>query len=391
MVLNSLAGDGLRASFECMAPYERFIEIGKADSVANSSLPMACFARNISLSAMDLYHIGQSSPELTSLLLQRLMDIISSKAIHLPMPLHIYPVSQVESSFRYLQSGKNTRRIVISIQDLDVVPECMIERSDWSFDKDAIYLITGGLGGLGRAMAVWMDGKGARHLVLLSRNGPRSPAAFEVVAQLQQQGVEVVAPRCDVSSQSQLESVLGDCSRSMPPVKGCIQATMQLEDALFENMTYSQWELNLKSKVQATWNLHTLLLSVDFFIMLSSLSGIYGVLGQGNYSAGCTFQDALARHRVERGLKAVSLDIGWTRNIGVIAEYVDYQLHRKLAANMGMIEDTEFMALLDVYCDPRLPILGPDKSQLLAGVVTPGDMIAAWQHTPRDPLGPHVQ
>lgn len=80
----------------------------------------------------------------------------------------------------------------------------------------------------------------------------------------------------------QLASVLDECGRSMPLVKGYIQATMQLEDALFENMTYSQWPLSLKSKVQATWNLHTLLPSVDFFIMLSSLSGLYGVLGQGN-------------------------------------------------------------------------------------------------------------
>lgn len=382
VVLNSLAGDGLRASFECMAPYGRFIEIGKADIVANSSLPMACFARNVSFSAVDLYHVGQSSPELTSALLKRLMDIISSKAIHPPTPLHVYPVSEVESAFRYLQSGKNTGRIIVSVQDSDVVPQRTIERSDWRLDKDATYLIAGGLGGLGRAMAVWMAGKGARHLVLLSRNGPRSPAAVEVVELLQQQGVEVMTPRCDVSSQSQLKSVLEDCSRSMPPVKGCIQATMQLEDALFENMTYSQWNLSLKSKVQATWNLHTLLPSVDFFIMLSSLSGIYGVLGQGNYSAGCTFQDALARHRVERGMKAASLDIGWMRNIGVIAENVDYQLHRKSAANMGMIEDTELMALLDVYCDPRLPILGPDKSQLLAGVVTPGDMLAAGNTPP---------
>lgn len=90
-------------------------------------------------------------------------------------------------------------------------------------------------------------------------------------------------------------------------------------------------------------------------------------------------------------MKAVSLDIGWMRNIGVIAENFDYQLHRKSAANKGMIEDAELMAFLDVYCNPRLPILGPDKSQLLAGVITPGDMIAAGNTPPRDPPGPHAQ
>lgn len=122
VVLNSLSGDGLRASWECVAPYGRFVEIGKADIKSNSSLPMASFAKNVSFLAVDLYHIAQSDEELTSRLLKTTMDLLTRGVVEHPSPLHVYPGSEVEQAFRYLQSGKSSGRIVISIDHDDVVP-----------------------------------------------------------------------------------------------------------------------------------------------------------------------------------------------------------------------------------------------------------------------------
>lgn len=148
-------------------------------------------------------------------------------------------------------------------------------------------------------------------------------------------------------------------------------------------MTHEQWELTIRSKVNSSWNLHNQLpKSMDFFILLSSLSGIYGNIAQSNYAAGCAFQDALARHRVENGQKAVSFDIGWMRNIGIIAETESYQRQRKSTADMGQIEDTELMALLEIYCDPSLPLLPPHKSQLFIGVITPANFAAGGEDPP---------
>lgn len=192
--------------------------------------------------------------------------------------------------------------------------------------------------------------------MLLSRYGPRLPAAVEVVERLQQQGVEVMVLRCDISSQSQLKSVLEDCSRSMPAVKSCVQATMQVEDSLLENMTYSQWELSLKSKVQATWNLNTLLPSVDFFIMLSSLSGIYGVLVQGLYIPGWTGPTPRGLWPEGR-VSGYWLDEEHWRDCRQCALSAAPQVGGHHGHDRG---HGAHVAIPDVYCDPRLPILGPD-------------------------------
>ena len=117
VVLNSLVGESLRASWECIAPYGRMIEIGKAEINANAPLPMASFAKNALFAGVDLHHIvkDMNRKELAHKLLQKTMDLASEGSIRAPRPLHIYEVDSVEDAFRYLASGKNTGRIMIRV------------------------------------------------------------------------------------------------------------------------------------------------------------------------------------------------------------------------------------------------------------------------------------
>lgn len=117
VVLNSLAGESLRASWECIAPYGRMIEIGKAEINANASLPMAGFAKNALFAGVDLHHIvkDMNKKELVHKLLQKTMHLARDGSIQAPRPLQIYDVDSVEDAFRYLASGKNTGRIVIRV------------------------------------------------------------------------------------------------------------------------------------------------------------------------------------------------------------------------------------------------------------------------------------
>lgn len=158
---------------------------------------------------------------------------------------------------------------------------------------------------------------------------------------------------------------------------------MVLQDAVFENMTHAQWDLTIKSKVQSSLNLHQLLpTDLDFFILLSSLNGVCGALAQSNYAAGCSFQDGLARYRVAHGQKAVSFDIGWMHNIGIVAETESYTRQRKAWDDMQKISDTELLALLSIHCDPAQPLLSGDASQVLVGLRTPADFLTRGQEPP---------
>ncbi|KAL3473816.1 hypothetical protein BJX99DRAFT_260932 [Aspergillus californicus] len=377
VVVNSLSGEGLLASWECVAPYGHFIELGKADIQANSDLPMSGFANNISFTAVDVLHIVQSDHTLTRQLAEKAIALVAGGEIRGPAPIKLFGASQTEQAFRLMQSGSNVGRVVISLAPEEIVPIYTTLRAKWCFRPDASYLVAGGLGGIGRAILEWMVAKGARHLIVPSRSGASTEQAVGFIAGIISRGVRVVAPTCDVSSATDLAAMLQGCAITMPPVRGCINAAMVLQDAIFESMTHDQWSLSIQSKVNTSWNLHQLLpREMDFFILLSSVMGIYANPSQSNYAAGCVFQDSLARSRSAQGLGgSVSLDIGYMASVGYVAQSQS-QTVLATARNLAPIKTTEFLEILGHYCDPALPLLNETQSELIIGGRTAEDYIA---------------
>ncbi|RDA88663.1 hypothetical protein CP532_4032 [Ophiocordyceps camponoti-leonardi (nom. inval.)] len=375
VVLNSLSGDMMRASWECIGSYGRFIELGKADIMADAALPMGRFAGNVSFAAVDLHHIALTDRHLTRSLLEKALELLATGVVGPPAPLHRFAVSEVEKAFRLMQSGKNTGRIVISLGGDDVVTKRLVRRPGWRFRPDASYLIAGGLGGIGRALLRWMARRGARNLIVPSRSAVSTPVATQLVAELESQGVRMATPRCDVACPRQLAKALADCeAEGMPPIRGCIQAAMELQDAVFDNMTHSQWTKALRPKTAASWNLHRQLPDdLDFLILLSSLAGVYGTPGQANYAAGCSYQDALSRARPGAGL---TLDLGWMRTIGIVAEA---GLARGHVRDMQPVEEADLLSLLEHCCDPARKQQESRQDQLLVGVVHPARFLGRGQ------------
>lgn len=114
-------------------------------------------------------------------------------------------------------------------------------------------------------------------------------------------------------------------------------------------MSQEQFLGATRSKVQGTQNLHEYLpQDLDFFVMLSSIAGVGGSRGQGNYAAGNTYQDALAHHRRRRGLKACTIDVGMVLGVGFLAnETTDDRVYENMNSwIMSGIREREFLGVL---------------------------------------------
>ena len=97
-------------------------------------------------------------------------------------------------------------------------------------NPDATYLIAGGLGGIGRALAVWMIDKGSKNIILVSRNAESHANAAELVRTAKAEGCNLLVRNCDVSSESDLAKLLAYCcSASLPPIRGAINCAMVLD------------------------------------------------------------------------------------------------------------------------------------------------------------------
>ena len=119
------------------------------------------------------------------------------------------------------------------------------------------------------------------------------------------------------------------------------------------NMTYDQWQAALRPKVTGTWNLHSAFgESLDFFILLSSATGIVGSRGQGNYAAGSSFQDAFARYRASLHLPVRTIDLSSVASEGYAAENKSAAAHAQRQGFSCMKLEALFALLNHAIIDP---------------------------------------
>lgn len=134
---------------------------------------------------------------------------------------------------------------------------------------------------------------------------------------------------------------------------------------MLERLTHKQWQRAILPKVAGTMNLHRHLPSLDFFIMLPSMTGITGHVSQANYAAGNTFQDALGRDRTAHGQPAVVLDLGPVSSVGFVAE-ADDDVRARVARTLGstVLPLSRMLRLIGEAI--RHPLRGhPDDSQIV--------------------------
>nr|VFJ45213.1 MAG: Acyl transferase domain-containing protein [Candidatus Kentron sp. DK] len=189
-----------------------------------------------------------------------------------------------------------------------------------TFEPDGSYLITGGLGALGLAVARWMVAEGARHLALTGRRGP-SDKAREVLTALEEAGATVRVISADVSDPTQAAGLFAEVDANMPPLKGLIHAAGVVDYGPLAEQTWERFGQAMAAKTIGSWHLHTLTQSrdLDFFVCFSSSSSLLGGLRLGSYAAANSFLDTLAHFRKNLGLPCSSINWGPWEDDGMFA------------------------------------------------------------------------
>ncbi|MGW7369372.1 SDR family NAD(P)-dependent oxidoreductase, partial [Streptomyces sp. NPDC054841] len=182
-----------------------------------------------------------------------------------------------------------------------------------------VYLITGGLGGLGRVVAERLARRGARRLALMSRGTPGTEAARWIQG-LEERGVTVHLARADVADRDGLTAALDAVRREAGPIAGIVHAAGVLDDATVANLTDDRVLRVLAPKVLGTALLTELIPEAGNLVLFASAAGLLGSAGQSAYSAANAFLDAWAHHLSRTDRRALSLDWGAWAGVGMVSE-----------------------------------------------------------------------
>jgi acyl transferase domain-containing protein len=201
--------------------------------------------------------------------------------------------------------------------------------------SEGSYLITGGRGVLGQRVARWLVRNGARHLVLLGRRpvpeaGPgleeNDRHLLQTLAELREQGITVHTPQADVADPATMAAVFDNATTSWPAVRGVVHAAGLFEPRAIMDMDWEHFRWVLQPKVEGSLVLDSLTekAALDFFVMFSSASSVWGSALAGHYVAANYFQDVLAHDRVRRGLPGLAMNWGWWEDSEMARHHEQY-------------------------------------------------------------------
>ncbi|MBK9331724.1 MAG: SDR family NAD(P)-dependent oxidoreductase [Ignavibacteria bacterium] len=259
----------------------------------------------------------------------------------------------LESSLEYIVkeiiSEKGNE--LIAIRDNNIYEPALKRLRNHSSEKinitdEGVYIVTGGLSGIGLLTAKWLSEKGAAHLALISRRDNYENAE-NILSEIGSNGTEVNIYKGDVSVKKDLEKIFKEINSGKYPVKGIIHSAGLLDDGILLNQTAGKFKKVFSPKVTGAWNLHELTkeCELDFFIMYSSVASLFGSAGQANHSAANAFLDSLSFYRKSRGLPALSINWGVWSEIGSAADKGADKIEK--IPGLGLIDPKRGIRALD--------------------------------------------
>jgi len=356
VVLNSLAGEAMAASVDCLRPFGRFVELGKRDYIANTNLGLRPFRRNLSYFGVDLDQLMVGRRQLGKQVFTELIRLFERRILT-PLPFSVFKGEDIAEAFQLMQQSHHVGKIVVRPPDSRAVSAGARERP---LKISGTHVITGAFGGFGMEVAKWLVDKGVRSLALFGRSGAASPEARKMLEEFKARGVKVMADPLDVSDKGAVEAAFARIGQTMQPVAGIMHAAMVLDDAIVANLDDDRFLRVLTPKVQGAENLDAVArdLALDYFVFFSSITTIAGNHGQGNYVAANAYMEGLARNRRLRGLPALAVAWGIISDVGAAAQNEKARKQMmKLSAKKGMSE-SDAMALVGMPAREALDLLG---------------------------------
>ncbi|MEM7032085.1 MAG: SDR family NAD(P)-dependent oxidoreductase [Chloroflexota bacterium] len=357
VVLNAIAGAAVTQSFNLLAPYGRFIEIGKKNIADNHDLPMKAFNENLLFAAVDIDRILKDKPKRVKQYLAELSAWFETGILG-SIPTKVFAANEIIDAFKFMSQSKHLGKVVLNFdhQPVDVVDDTL---KSTKISATGSYLVTGGTKGFGLEIAKWLASQAAGQLILVSRHGANTTYVQQEIQKLREQGANIQVLCVDVSDEQAVKTLIDKINRDPLPLKGIFHAAVVLEDSFIANLTDESLAKVLRPKLLSALYLHhhTKHLPLDIFFCFSSISALVGNPGQASYVIANAFLDALCHYRRTEHMAGMSVNWGAISEVGILSRKTDIAaLFEK--AGLGLVSPEEAVEMLRLFFENDIGQIG---------------------------------
>jgi NAD(P)-dependent dehydrogenase (short-subunit alcohol dehydrogenase family)/acyl carrier protein len=359
-----LAGEAMIRSMDCLKPFGRFIELGKRDFYANTHLGLRPLRRNLSYFGVDIDQLIGAHKALSH---QLFSDVVGhfAEGDFSPLPHRVFDGAHVGEAFRLMQRAGHIGKIVVTPARQASISE--MPANTFPVTAEGWHVVIGGTSGFGFAAAEWLADRNASHIALISRSGHLSDSVAPQVDALREKGVTVEVAAIDVTDAGALERFV-DQLGSDRPIKGIVHAAMVLDDRLIQGTDRESIEAVLRPKASGALHLEQIAgrLELDYLLLFSSATTLFGNPGQFNYVAANAYVEGVARRLRAKGLPALAVAWGAIEDAGYLARHIEANaglkrrfgstlMHSRMALDgLDWAFDTEGNQLADVCAIARV-------------------------------------
>ncbi|PLV54250.1 SDR family NAD(P)-dependent oxidoreductase, partial [Erwinia sp. B116] len=352
---------------------------------------------NLSRLSVDCLAMQKTSPGRFSQLAQLASDALQTGDVQRVPPL-AFSAERIHFALTHTRENHSALRVVLQFAGKTLAASH--REASARISPQASYLVTGGVRGLGFHLAGWLVTKGAKELILVGRQGILPDAQQAQVQQWQARGVRVHIKACDISDAQAVTALLEQIAAACLPLKGIIHCAAQVDDAFSDRLSQTQLQHNLAAKVAGAWHLHhaSAALPLDWLLLSSSVSSVFGNPGQAGYAAANTALEALGQLRQQQQKPTVTINWGAIEGAGMVADRPELAAHFR-HAGIGLLPLTLIDSLMEqvlngeshqlTLADISWPVLA--ESIGIKGGGTPFDGVLAGQITDSEPAGEHLQ
>ncbi|XP_072747993.1 fatty acid synthase-like [Anoplolepis gracilipes] len=370
VVMNSpLMEEKLYASVQCLATNGRFLEIEKYDMSNDKPIDISLFLKSHSFHSILLETLFEDCADKRETI--RLVSEGIENDVVRPLPTTVFLEDSLVQGFRFMATRKHIGKVLLKIRNEEPqkqvvpIPKTIAAIPRTYMNPEKSYLLIGGLGGFGLELADWMTARGARFIIIVSRNGIRTGYQALRVQHWRESGIKVIISTADITTLSGAEYLLDESNR-LAPVGGIFNLAAVLCDALFENLQETDFKMVTLPKIDITRTLDAASRkycpSLDYFVVFSSTSCSRGNSGQSNYGLANSAVERMMEQRHAAGLPGLAIQWGVIGDVGM--SYMNMMKNKSLDINILPQRMTSCLATMDIFPQQRYPVL---SSVVIAG------------------------